>query len=204
MAIVRGTDGPDVIDGTSGDDQLFGRGGNDNMEGRGGDDLVSGGGGHDFVAGDNGNDRVVGGGGDDLMFGSAGNDVLNGGDGNDNVNGGQGNRDQLQGGAGADRFTFTSKVDSGVGPGNRDRIIDFDGDEGDVLDVHLMDADTTTGINDEFTFIGTDTPGKGEIGFVVGGNTTIVRANTDDDAAMEFELQLNGSGHNLGSGDFDL
>jgi Ca2+-binding RTX toxin-like protein len=203
MAIIRGTDGPDVIDGTSGDDQLFGRAGNDNMEGRGGADLVSGGEGNDFVAGDNGDDRVIGGGGDDLMFGSAGNDVLNGGDGNDNVVGGQG-VDQLQGGAGADDFAFNSKIGTGVGRGNRDRIIDFDGSEGDVVDVHLVDADSTTGINDDFTFVGTDTPGKGEIGFVVGGNVTIVRANTDNDAAMEFELQLNGSGHNLGAGDFDL
>ena len=57
---------------------------------------------------------------EDWIDGKAGNDKLGGGDGNDTLIGGTG-KDTLTGGNGSDEFRFVS----GLGAGNRDRIVDF-------------------------------------------------------------------------------
>lgn len=180
----------------TGDDRLVGDAGNDHLFG----DITS-------LDADGGNDTLSGGPGDDFLSSGEANDRLFGEAGNDSLQGGRG-ADELRGGEGADTFQFRSlpgtEYDTGVGAGNSDRIIDFGGTEGDKIDVRLCDADLTVGGNQRFTFAGEDTLGKGEIGFFETATRTIVLANTDNDAAAEFEIQLNGIGHDLSADDFLL
>ena len=119
-------------------------------------------------------------------------------------------RDFLAGGLGADAFFFGDvgfgpvEYESGVGKGNRDRVTDFSRAEGDKIDVSEMDADlTATGLQ-AFSFVGGDAVGTGELGFFESAGSTIVRGNTDADAAVEFEIQLDGAGLDLVGDDFVL
>ena len=58
---------------------------------------------------------------------------------------------------------------------------------GDRIDLAGIDARTTTGVNDAFLFGGT---GIGRISLVNSGTNTVIRGNTDNDAAFEFELLI--------------
>ena len=156
------------------------------------------------------NDRVDGGPGDDIaVLGGPGNDSLFGRDGDDFVRGDLG-RDFLAGGSGADVFFFGDvgfgpvEYESGVGKGNRDRVEDFSRAEGDKVDVSEMDADLTTVGLQAFSFVGDDPVGTGELGFFESAGSTILRGNTDADEAVEFEISLDGTGLDLGAGDFIL
>ena len=224
--VVRGNDeisGPedddDTLFGDGGDDRLFG----DDILGAG-DDLIYGGDGDDDIFGVFGNDRAFGGNGADAisalgegrLLGGAGNDRLSSSGGNDTLAGGTGDdtldaslgRDQLAGDAGADRFDFDDSVgggtavyDTGVGKGNRDRIIDFD--DGDRINLAGIDADLATIlVNEAFVFVGDDPVGTGELGFLESGGSTVVRGNTDADAAADFEIQLDGVNLGLTASDF--
>jgi ELWxxDGT repeat protein len=75
-------------------------------------------------------DLLFGGRGNDLLDGGGGKDTLYGGAGDDTLVGGPPGGDVLTGAPGADTFVFGSpsggpQVDTGVGPGNRDIITDF-------------------------------------------------------------------------------
>ncbi len=217
MATIKGTPGDDFFQGDQNgvpeDDEMFGLAGSDQMSGLGGDDRMFGGAGNDVLFGDNngfiGNDRLDGGIGDDKLFGGDGNDSLLGGDGDDRLFGELG-RDVLSGEAGSDRFLFGQQgvtdivYDSGVGKGNRDRIVDFSRADGDQIHVTNIDADVTTDLDQDFAFVGDGPVGKGEIGFFESAGSTIVLGNTDDDPAAEFEIQLDGVGLGLTGGDFVL
>ena len=64
---------------------------------------------------------------------------------------------------------------------------------GDLIDVSEIDANTTTAANDAFIFGGT---GKGHLSVVDDGalsSLSIVRGNTDNDAAFEFEVAIEDS-----------
>jgi Ca2+-binding RTX toxin-like protein len=101
MAILRGTNGNDVLDVPGGDSNLDAF----SILGIGGSDILTGGGGRDKIfAGNSGNSVLNGGAGDDGLFGNLGNDTLNGGSGNDNLTGSLGD-DFLDGGSGNDRLT---------------------------------------------------------------------------------------------------
>jgi serralysin len=215
-----GGDDRDVMVGEAGADFLRGGRGNDQLEVGGfgvaddDDNFLDGGAGNDVLiaqsidTGNNvmvggiGNDTFLGGGGQARMFGEAGDDTLEGGLG----------ADENRGGDGADRFLFDDSgqnggeviYDTGVGAGNRDRIIDFDGGAGDNIHVGNIDADLTVDLDQDFTFVGDEPVGKGEIGFFETTNRTIVRGNTDDDAAADFEIQLNGIGLDLSADSFVL
>lgn len=95
------------------------------------------------ISGRNGADVLSGCGGNDTLYGYGGNDVLVGGTGGD----------RLIGGGGADTFRFLSWSDSTFG-GNADVVHDFSRAQGDRIDLSAIDARTTTGGNDAFTFIG--------------------------------------------------
>ena len=73
-------------------------------------------------------------GGHDLLDGGAGNDVLYGQGGNDILRGGAGS-DQLFGGTGADLFVWRQGDAGSAGAPDRDRIHDFNAQEGDRLDL---------------------------------------------------------------------
>ena len=82
-----------------------------------------------------GDDILDGGAGNDIMYGQGGNDLLIGGSGNDLLIGGSGN-DLLIGGSGADTFKFNVMDD-----GAFDTIVDFNRDQGDLLDIADLLAD---------------------------------------------------------------
>lgn len=130
---VIGHQGADVVQGNMGDDTVNAGGGSDTLFGGRGDDVLVGGTGDageagDFVQGNLGDDRILGGAGADVLLGGQGRDSLQGGAGADYLSGDRGD-DTLAGGAGADTF-------HGSAAGGADRILDFNGGEGDriVLD----------------------------------------------------------------------
>jgi serralysin len=82
-------------------------------------------------------------------------------------------------------------------PGARDAIAAGDGavaferpgaQTGDRIDLSAIDANTTAANDQAFAF-GTAT-GKGRLWVANVGNQTVVRGNTDNDAAAEFELAI--------------
>ncbi|WP_270729627.1 calcium-binding protein [Shimia sp. Alg240-R146] len=125
---LSGGNSSDTLFGGDGQDTIFGGYGSDNLYGDAGDDVLRGDGGADRLSGGNGSDVLDGGVGDDRLFGGNGYDYLQGGDGNDVLNGQVGN-DTLTGGTGADVFEFRT------GDG-ADVITDFDGGEGDQINLH--------------------------------------------------------------------
>ena len=177
--------GIENADGSAEADSILGSGQNNVLKGLGGGDTIE---------GRNGNDTVRGGNGDD---------DLNGGNGNDIVDGGPG-VDILRGGTGDDLFDFNNAGDSGVGGGNRDQIVDFNRVD-DLMDLAGIDADTGTGGNQAFSFIGTNafTGTAGELRFVNQGTQTRVLGDVDGDGAADFEVLLV-QGMNLAAGDFIL
>lgn len=130
--------------------------------------------------------------GNDVLTGTSGADWLHGYAGNDTLRGNAG-ADILSGGAGSDTFDFdVASHSSGM---FRDVLRGADGAAafegagaaaGDRIDLSGIDANDLVAGNQSFTFGGT---GAGQISIVELGNTsTLVRANTDKDAAFEFEL----------------
>jgi Ca2+-binding RTX toxin-like protein len=112
--VIFGSDGRDLLSGGVGDDFMGGENGHDTVYGDQGADTLSGGANNDLILGGTGNDIIRGNEGDDQLFGEDENDRLYGGVGLDKLSGGNGNdglfggtlgdADNLNGGAGADRF----------------------------------------------------------------------------------------------------
>jgi Ca2+-binding RTX toxin-like protein len=187
-----------IINGTAGDDP--------NLIGTGDDDTTNAFDGNDRLIGGNGSDALLGGGDNDRLFGGADDDTFLGFAGDD--------RDIMTGGSGADQFRFVDadpfgdgvEYSTGVGNG-RDIVTDLSGAEDDVLNIQGIDADLSTVADDAFAFvgeIGDDGLGTGEIGFVERNNLTILQGNADADPGAEFEIQLNGTGLDLGTDSFVL
>ena len=199
---IRGLAGNDEIFGRAGSDVLSGGLGNDMLVGGAGWDEIHGGGWSDTLFGDNGNDRLFGDYGKDLLVGGGQNDILDGGVGDDVLIGSWG-MDVMTGGAGADSFVFESGH-SGRWQGNADRILDFSGAEGDVIDLSAIDA-VAGGADDAFTFTGSGafTGIAGELVSYVAGGNTYVAGDTDGDGAADFIIRLDGV-VDLTSGDFVL
>ncbi len=155
-------DGADVIAAGGGDDRVFAGAGNDRVSGGTGDDLLSGMEGSDALAGEDGDDLLIGGRGADRLDGGAGADSLLGGLGDDRLVGGAGadlllggaGADALTGGDGADRFRWTAVSDSAFRVA-ADRLTDFDGAEGDRLDLSALIGGTFAYVGDDaFTATG--------------------------------------------------
>jgi Ca2+-binding RTX toxin-like protein len=212
---LKGGDGNDVLDvfnagevagrhvlyGGAGDDPLIqGSVVGDRLDGGTGNDVMRGAGGSDVLFGRDGNDFLIAGNTFNEDGAEDGNSTLNGGAGNDRMNAGN-DADTFIGGTGADIFEFAQDVgeavyDSGVGKGNRDRIVDFDGGEGDKVSFRFI-ADDLTFVGEEFD------PGVNQVGFIETGGSTILRANTADGAAeVDFEIALDGVNLGLDAGDF--
>ena len=177
MAILTGTDNPDMLTGTSEDDTVHGLGGPDIIHGQGGGDTLYGDAGDDYLYGEDGNDVVDGGGGRDYIAGGAGNDILrgggttagglsmiDGGDGDDTITGGLG-QDALMGGAGNDTITTRSGYGSVTGGAGADVmrasgdlseygvILDYTSDPSGVR-VNLTAGTATDGWGSTDTFSG--------------------------------------------------
>jgi Ca2+-binding RTX toxin-like protein len=195
MAFFLGDNGINLITGTANADQVFARGGNDTVNtlagadfvdaGNGndtvnagqGDDVVLGGNGNDILNGDGGDDVLLGGAGRDTLRGGTGDDVLVGGDGRDILIGGAG-ADHLEGGNGGDFFAYALLAQSA--PGHVDVIEDFSKREGDKLDLRDLNLDRSG-------------PDRDIISILHQGGDTFVRVNTDNDAAQEFVVKLEGN-----------
>jgi serralysin len=180
-----------VIDGGAGIDLLNGNAGNNILNGGAGKDFLNGNAGNDTLNGNGGSDILNGGAGNDILNGGAGNDVLTGGIGNDTLVGGSGS-DRLTGGVGNDVFKFNSVSDSPAGV-SRDIISDFAGNgnlPGDRIDLSSIDANSTRGGNQAFTYIGAGAfSAPGQIRYSGG----ILQASTDGDLSAEFEIQIVGT-----------
>jgi Ca2+-binding RTX toxin-like protein len=189
-----GDDGYDYIRGDSGSDDISGGGNDDSLNGGGGSDDMTGGRGDDSMNGGSGRDDLSGGGDDDRLNGGNGDDRLNGGSGSDHIRGGSG-RDALAGAEGSDRFTFDDGDFSGATGSAGDHILDFTHDEGDLIDLSLVDANTTLDGDQAFTFIGSDAFSKtaGELRFQQGDNFSFLYGDQNGDGTADFAIRFDDS-----------
>lgn len=209
---------PDFIMGTDADERLDGTTAAEFIWGRSGDDTIYGDGYAPGIPGDGqGPAQYLG-----------GNDILWGDEGNDRLSGGHG-ADVLIGGAGADAFSFGTHIpfntnnvtpgihvlDTGVGAGARDVIVDFTPSE-DVIDLSLLLtlAHRHLDINEAYEFVGDEafTGERAQVRYVVEGDRTIVQLDGTDfsgggvrhvDGVVDAEIELLGA-HALTAANFLL
>ncbi|MGI9048726.1 MAG: calcium-binding protein [Rubrobacteraceae bacterium] len=111
-AVIRGTNGNDILAGTNARDVIKG-GGNDRIKGLGGNDTIYGQAGSDTIYGQAGSDVLYGGPGADLIGGSDGNDTIYGNTSNDELRGSGGNDTiRAAGDAGTDHVYCDSGTDT--------------------------------------------------------------------------------------------
>jgi len=125
---------------------------------------------------------------DNVLLGNSGNNLLNGGSGNDLLDGDLG-VDKLTGGKGADVFRF-EQGDAGVGSGLRDVITDFKGNDGDRIDLSLIDANAFVDGLQAFSYIGgaSFSGTAGELRF----SAKVLAADVTGDGLADFEIELAG------------
>jgi Ca2+-binding RTX toxin-like protein len=216
---LQGNGGADTLSGGDGTDVLRGGAGADHLDGGAGFDvamysensaavtvnLAAGTGLGGTAQGDvlTSIEAVYGGNGNDILTGNAAANTLVGNAGNDTLTGG-GGRDDLAGGAGADRFVFTALGDSPANA-NADRITDFSHAQGDKIDLHSIDANTTAAGDQAFQFIGTAafSHHAGELHESISGSNTVVAADVNGDGVADFNVVLSGN-ITLVAGDFVL
>ena len=141
--------------------------------------------------------------GSDVVLGGGGNDEMNGGDGSDDLTGGRG-ADIQTGGAGADTFIFLARSDSTKKTSGRDLILDFNRDEGDKVDLSLIDAKKGSG-NQAFKFIKKKDfhDKKGELRYKVKDGDAYLQGDTNGDGKADFSIHFD-SLSKLKAADFDL
>ncbi len=146
--------------------------------------------------GTSGDNSLTGSAKDDVLLGAAGNDKLSGGNGRDQLVGGKGfdtltggaGGDNLQGGANNDKFVFLKVADSFGSSSNRDTIADFR--DGDVINLKSIDAVASSAINNAFKVDVDGVLKPGEIKFSYSNGNTVITANIDSDATIEFSLLI--------------
>jgi hypothetical protein len=133
---------------------------------------------------------------EDTINGLAGNDTLNGlgaadtidgGDGQDRITGGAG-ADLLTGGLKADTFAYGALDESTLAAS--DRILDFSHSQGDRIDLSAIDARTTLGGNQAFSFIGSAAFSNqaGQLRAFVQSGDTVIQADVNGDGLADFQL----------------
>ncbi len=155
----------------------------------------------DNLTGGAGNDSFTGHAGANTLIGNGGADTLSGGGGADILKGGLGS-DMLYGGVDSDRdsFVFNSTSDSAVGK-MKDTIFDFKSGT-DVVDLHLIDANTALSGDQSFAFTGTSAAANAVWYQVVNGNA-VVSVDVTGDGHADTQIQLQGV-TSLSAGDFIL
>ncbi len=199
--VLRGEAGNDTVQGGDDNDRVWGGYGADNLKGGAGKDVLGGGNGKDKIWGGGGHDTLGGGDGDDRLYGGNGDDVLEGNANSDRLIGGAG-RDILRGGNGNDVFDFNKVGESGLRK-NADVIGDFNAAR-DRIDLRSIDADVTSGGNQNFDFRGKlSFNDAGQVRAIKRDGDTVVQISTDNDKSAEMEIILRGN-HNLTADDFIL
>ena len=128
------------------------------------------------------------------IFGGAGDDTI----------AGAGGADMVFGGVGADVFALLALADSTVDLAGQDTIGDFSALAGDLIGLAALDADSGTGGDQAFTFIGAAAfSAAGQVRAEVVGGMTVVSGNVNADLGADFAVRLNGS-HTLGGANFVL
>lgn len=145
--------------------------------------------------------QLVGGRSDDTITGLAGNDTLAGGGGKDYLAGAAGN-DALIGGADADKFVFSKTYVSEQGI---DTIVDFNRLEGDLINVHSIDANDRLAGDQDFKFIAGDQFHRlaGELRYAVESDHLMIQGDVNGDGLADFSIKALGVNY-LKSGDFLL
>jgi Ca2+-binding RTX toxin-like protein len=140
---------------------------------------VFGGAANDIIAGGPGSDAFVGGGGDDQLYGLGGNDWLEGGAG----------ADSLRGGLGSDLFVYKSASESTATA--TDHILDFESSS-DLINLQAIDADTNTGGDQAFSFIGQNafSHTAGELRISGSGSTWFVEGDVNGDGVADLVIQV--------------
>jgi Ca2+-binding RTX toxin-like protein len=147
------------------------------------------------VSGGNDADILMGGKEANSFFGDAGLDKLTGGLG----------ADLLTGGAEADQFIYKSARDSSVKAGGQDTIMDFTQVQNDRINLTAIDADTKSGGNQKFDFIGSEafSGNAGELRFKQVVSDTVIYGDTNGDGRADFAIKLD-TAVTLTAGDFNL
>lgn len=186
---IYGYNGNDTVWGGEGNDTVYGHAGSDHLMGDNGIDYLYGGDGDDTVDGGLAQDRVEGGNGDDLVIGGVGIDTILGGAGADTLRGGA-SRDFIYGGLDEDVFEFRALSDSRAGTSFRDSIMDWEAGI-DLIDLQLIDANTTLAGNQAFSWVGTGAlTAAGQLGYVISGPDVIIRGDVTGDLVVDFEIRL--------------
>ena len=162
----------------------------------------------DTLVGDDRNNKIEGRTGNDTIIGGDGNDTLVGGatGGSDRITGGKG-RDVMDAGLNDDIFIFLSVRDSLVADGKHDLVSDFDGAEGDRIDLSAIDAREGGGDN-AFVFVAAFTGARGElIAPEISTGIFLVQGDVNGDAIADFAIEVRveeESGEVIDGGDFIL
>ena len=98
------------------------------------------------IEGNNRSNFIVGEGNGSRIYGKGGNDYLLSGI----------SKDLISGGNGADVFLYSAVRQSKRGPGRRDKILDFNPDEGDRIDFSNVNFGIWKNDINEFNFIGSE------------------------------------------------
>jgi len=230
-ADVLGSNLGDRLSGTAFDETVRGFAGNDTLDGRGGDDILQGGFGNDIYgvnsAGDQvqefasqGSDTVrasisytLGGSIENIVLTGSGNRAGTGnalansltGNGGNNALTGLGGADLLAGGKGADDFVFAATGDSTNKASGRDTILDFSHAQNDDIVLSAIDANSSKGGNQAFSFIGETgfTGEAGELRFFNAGSDSFVQADTNGDRKADLAIVFDGA-IDFAKGDFAL
>lgn len=214
--VLSGGDGNDTLVISTGNDAITGGTGSDTLLVTGatgatidlrittgqytgyGTDTISG---VENVTGGAANDRLTGDNAANILLGNGGADTLTGGIGADVLQGGAG-RDSLFGGVDSDRdtFVFASAGDSTVGK-NRDIVSNFKSGT-DVIDLHLIDANSGVASDQAFTYTGNSASARGVWYSVIKGDA-IISIDTTGDARADMQIHVE-SVTSLSAGDFIL
>ncbi len=139
---------------------------------------------------------------DNIIVGNTGNNSLDGGAGNDTITGAAG-KDIMTGGAGSNTFVFTATGDSANTSANADVITDFVHGK-DFIDLTAIDANTSNGGNQAFTFNGATPTAHGVWITEAGGNTLISMDTNGSSGSAEMMIVLTGINKGLTAADFHL
>jgi len=100
----------------------------------------------------------------------------------------------LTGGAGADIFKFEALTDMSLTATTSDTVKDFSHLQLDLIDLSLIDADSTQAGDQGFGFIGAAAFGNhaGELRYEVSAANTTVFGDVDGNGVADFAIQLLG------------